>query len=168
MYPNFQRLLKVVQATEELPLGGFNMGCVVDACGTAGCLIGNYNALVGREPRTFRYNDMVLACLCTAHAPQDYIHFGISKSEYAWLFDGGPQFRRRKLSTNWSHVVEVTREQALRRLRKFLYYKLHKHELTYDEREGVSDRGRRAEGDQMFALRAVAAAVDAELQGVGA
>lgn len=149
---NFQRLLDVAKATELLPLGGFMMDEVLyevdesdSSCGTAGCMIGNYNRMVGRD--AFSFGDGV----------DDHLYFGISRAEYDFLFAEGDnvfsKIRGRVL-------CKVTRPKALSRLRKFIYFKMHKHEMTYDERYGVSDRGRKAEGNQNFAGRAKAKAAE--------
>ena len=142
--PNFQRLSDVVKATEEVPLGGFSMAHVAldKSCGTVGCMIGNYNKLVGR----YRY------CFGPNADEPDHEYFGITESEYAWLFCDGTEF---KLATQWERygrsLSMVTREQAIARLLKFIAYKLHKSEcggMTYEEM-------RRAEGDHHFVNRSL-------------
>lgn len=167
----FQRLLDVCRATEELPLGRFWMGAVIcrNECGTAGCLIGNYNAMVGRAPGrfgTFEVNlnsDVVLDKL-----PGDWEHFGITTAEYDWLFNEGPVFNeaktdRRTYDTSYGWEIYaragdanlISRERTLTRLRKFIYYKLHKHEMIHDEKYGVREEARTKEGNHYFATRAV-------------
>lgn len=152
----FQRLLDVCKATETLPIGGFDMGTI--NCGTVGCMIGNYNAMTGRAKLRFgtRYGRSV--------DDHDCAHFGITEREYKWLFDLGV-YRgcfEEVLKTNWSgpdrDIANVTSAEALRRLRKFIYYKLHKHEMCYDEKYGVKESARRAEGNHCFAMRAKAKA----------
>lgn len=151
--PNFQRLLDVVRASEELPLGRFDMSVVHGDefrsgkhCGTVGCLIGQYNALAGRERSRFADNK----------GASDWDTFGITEDEYRWLFDAGVLLNRRyTLQTVWcrcySNLRLVTREQALARLRKFIYYKLHKAEMTEED-------ARHKEGDHHFVQQAVASA----------
>lgn len=139
----FQRLLDACKATEELPLGCFRMDVVF--CGTAGCVIGNYNALTGRAPSRFGFKDS------SSTPVDDWEFFGISENEYHWLFAVGPGFH---LLTSYRFLDAVTREQALARLRKFIYYKLHKHEMCYSEKYSVREEARRAEGNQGFAARA--------------
>ncbi len=143
--PNFQELLDVVKATENLHTNLFRMSFVFEpnhhCCGTAGCLIGNYNLMKGREDHPF------------GEASKDYLIFSITRAEYYWLFGAntvvGKWFINRDLTN-------VTREQALSRLRKFIYYKLHKHEMCYDEKRGVSERSRTLEGNHGFVVRALA------------
>lgn len=139
----FDKLNDVRRATELLSLGGFNMEEVV--CGTAGCLIGNYNALVKRDLYRF--------------ARGDWKHFGITKSEYGWLFQDCA-IPKVYLDTDWENKAgrnlrHVSRDEALARLLKFIAYKRRKHELIYDPKYGVRDEARHAEGDQMFAVLAV-------------
>lgn len=161
MEPNFERLELVVKATETLPLGLFDMGTVFEhqGCGTAGCMIGNYNALAGRIEQCFGLRD---------ETHPDWDHFGVTAAEYCWLFsfgafdaDDGPP-----LATDWCPRSEdgdddtdkmylVTREQALSRLRKFIAYKRRKHELIHDRKYGVSEAARRAEGNRNFVMLAV-------------
>lgn len=153
MSVDFDRLNDVVKATELLPLGRFDMGTVV--CGTAGCMIGNYNALVSRRAETFGRR--------AGH--MDWVNFGITEYEYFWLFEAGANRLADEdrliidLASNWvvkyNNLDDVPREAALARLRKFIAYKRRKHELIHDEKYGVRDEARRAEGNQLFAVLAV-------------
>lgn len=155
----FQRLLDVCRATETLPLGGFDMDEIF--CGTAGCMIGNYSALVGRKPGTF--GDVQKGVL-------DWEHFGISQMEYTWLFDRVCTRERSTyitLVTNWLALCnarsggkgycirDIKQREALARLRKFIAYKRRKHAMIHDPKYGVRDEARHAEGNQLFAVLAV-------------
>jgi hypothetical protein len=156
MTVNFQELDRVVQATELLPLGGFDMEQV--SCGTAGCMIGNYNALVGREPSAFGSQVEVI----DGSRIDDWDYFGITNAEYGWLFNDAAIIVSNKSGnyTYWHSPVRtlanVTREQAIARLRKFIAYKRRKHELIHDVKYGVSDGARRAEGNYNFVMLAKA------------
>src|SRR3990172_3585323 len=155
MSTNFQALLDVVKATKLLPLQRFDMSEVfyVDlCCGTVGCMIGNYNALVNRG--SFQFGS------CGGgKGGGDWDYFGITKEEYFWLFAERASDRY-ELVTNWSNshlgLKDVTRKQAIARLRKLIYYKLHKHEMCHDQKYGVRDEARRAEGNHGFTVRALA------------
>lgn len=134
---NAARLLDVCRATEEQWLDEFNMDwvCRTDLiCGTVGCMIGNYNAMVGRHPGVFGWN------------VQDWIHFGITEAEYDWLF--GPYAEIGKWTGKDRDLEEVTKEQALNRLRKFIHYKLRKQQKT-------EEYMRRQEGNHGFVTLAV-------------
>lgn len=165
----FQRLLDVVKATEIQYTTKFNMSWVVcdiaeaegsssTECGTVGCLIGNYNLMAGRYSQLFGdwYNPEAES--------KDWEYFGITEREYNWLFMMGaeyPDYEPPKPASmyrvfyNLRNLDDVTKEQALARLRKFIYWKLHKEEMLYDD-NGVREEARRAEGNQLFAARAVA------------
>jgi hypothetical protein len=146
---NFQRLLDVVKATEIVPLGGFDMCCVNEkySCRTVGCMIGNYNAMVGRDPHCFgdRQNN---------EEQDDWDYFGITEDEYAWLFLGSPNHFYFDFDRPRPGLSDITKDMALARLRKFIYYKLHKQEMIYDERGCVTERSRTQEGNHGFASRA--------------
>ena len=164
MRPNFQRLLDVIKATENLHTDHFCMLSVFSnqasgyieadpisgpACGTVGCMIGNYNVMTGREADRFGIS-------WSSKSEGEYSdadHFGITELEYDWLFAEMAQFGR-GWSTPERWLMDVTREQALSRLRKFIYYKMHKHEMCYDEKYGVREESRHAEGNHNFASRA--------------
>jgi hypothetical protein len=138
---NFVELERVCEATALLPAGDFNMANV---CGSACCMIGNYNAMVGRQTGTF------------GRFTQDWQHFSISHREYFWLF--GTSGGGRRLATDWARLFadldDVDRLQAIARLRKFIAYKRRKYELIHDDKFGVSLRSRTMEGNHNFAMLA--------------
>jgi len=140
--PNFQELLDVVKATENLHTDVFDMSevFILGECGTAGCMIGNYNLMKNRRVHTFLSGDQKA--------------FGITRQEYRWLFSDMANIG--SWNTKHRDLSAVTREQALARLRKFIYYKLHKHEMCYDEKRGVSERSRTLEGNHGFVTLALA------------
>lgn len=153
---NFQRLNDVVKATELLPLGRFDMRAVhkENSCGTAGCMIGNYNAMVGRHPDEFGYCYGSWGWFASCGKWEDWKHFGISAAEYSWIFS--VQAEIGKWESAPRDLSRVTREEALGRLRKFIAYKRRKHEMIYDPKYGVKESARRAEGNQCFVMLAVA------------
>ena len=152
---NFQALLDVVRATEIQYTDKFDMNCIFQMdygfCGTAGCMIGNYNLMKG-----------LTGCLRSVTFSEHAKEFGVTKNEFDWLFDAG--VFTRVIDANGARDIwvrfrrdleEVTKEEALSRLRKFIYYKLHKQEMIYDDRGCVRESARQAEGNHMFAKKAV-------------
>lgn len=171
---NFQRLMDVAKATELLPLGVFNMESVClmtyPSCGTAGCMIGNYNAMVGRDRHVFSYAKGTIQFIAAGQC-RDWEHFGLTEAEYQWLFGVCAIVRNHDSNKRWLSPIRdlssVTREQALSRLRTFIYYKLRKNEFIIDEKYGVREEARKAEGNHGFAARAVEESLRAaELAGV--
>ena len=73
------------------------------------------------------------------------LEYGLSYDVSRWLF-----FE--------SNGDEDTREQRIGRLRKFVYYVLHKRELLYDDSGCVRESARRAEGDHHIVRQVLAAA----------
>ena len=154
--PNFQRLLDVCKATEQQFTTRFDMHEVYskDSCGTVGCMIGNYNVMVDREVDRFSdgwsYQDNRMY--------EDWEYFGITQYEYNWLFTEGVVFGRKNYALRYitprRNLKRVTKEEALSRLRKFIYYKMHKHEMIVDEKYGVREEARQKEGDNNFVNRA--------------
>ena len=147
---NFQALLDVVKATETQYTDIFDMGTVFSdshkRCGTAGCMIGNYN---------------LMKCISKTRFTEHSKEFGITDHEFTWLFDMGVYLKYTGDGSQPIRILferdlkEVTKEQALSRLRKFIYYKLHKQEMIYDDQGCVRESARRTEGDHMIAKRAV-------------
>ena len=159
MQIQFDRLNDVVLATETLPLGSFNMATI--DCGTAGCMIGNYYAFLGRRGSRPRFgSDQMVQWL------------GIDKLEFNWLFAEWTYVTDEecdiRLATDWcrglsaiGQMQEVTQQQAISRLRKFIAYKRRKHELIHDPKYGVKDTARHVEGNHNVVMLAKLEVVEA-------
>lgn len=122
---DFQGLLTMLKDAENAP--DLHMNSWVNACGTAGCLIGTFcinhkdDALqIVRQPYIYPR----LGIKTEAYAIAE--RFGITTDEAKWLFVCNPLY--------WTGVTvnanKLTREEAINRLRKFIYYKLHKQEMV--------------------------------------
>lgn len=142
-------LLRCVRNNEEAL--GFDFPDIVHPCGAYGCLMGN-DALASFNIRATDWDE--------AHE-----EFGrISGYEYIWDWTE-EQYGIRDNSRlcewlfYWSNNRGDTREQRVARLRKFIYYVLHKRELLYDDSGAVRETARRTEGDH-HVLRAVKSAVE--------
>lgn len=115
-------------------------------CGTIGCLVGNDALMSG--------NEQLRLSLLTCHT-DPYIfpakEYGISRMAAAWLF--GPY----KTLRGGGNRNPDDREAAINRVRKYVYWKLHRQEMMYDERGCVRETIRRAEGNHMVARQVLAA-----------
>ena len=131
MKPNFQRLLLMAQRAEHHTVemnhifkGDHEHPLPSHTCGTIGCLIGTDYA--------YRIENCEDISACTYYKESDLIYYGLTNNEYGWLFDVIPlglllnpavtSIRIRRLKTTSS-------EQAIGRLRKFIYYHMKKAEL---------------------------------------
>jgi hypothetical protein len=131
---NIPNLLRCARNTDEA--SGFDLSGFVNSCGSYGCLVGNDMLALGI------YRGLMIH-------PRDWAtkEYGVSSVPYctgplSFLFYF---FRRR----------DDSREAALRRLRKFIYYVLHKREMLYDERGCVRETARRSEGDHFICRAAL-------------
>jgi hypothetical protein len=126
--PNIQALLELIALNEICPEECFDMSFW--ECGTTHCLAGNY-AVVHTE-------------LFYTEAPHRAIdldrlaeHFDITRYEAEWLFTDSAAAVRPNgwliYLTKPINLRSVTKEQAINRVRKFVYYKLHKAEMTLEE-----------------------------------
>jgi hypothetical protein len=143
---NAQGLMDLIRANEEAP--NFNLGSWVEPCGTFGCLVGNW---------AIRCNRMWML-------DSDGIYdlaaesLGITRKESRFLFSTIDVVRDR-------FGFEVpgldrdceNRSAAINRVRKFLYYKLRKWELLYEEDGRVKESARKQEGDRMVCREALEA-----------
>lgn len=126
---DFQGLMDVIKASEGKPLDMTNW-----ICGTYGCLIGNYCLseyntqglrIQGSQPWLHNINSYeAIAC-----------RFGITVLEAEWLFGYGVCVGKAVL---FSREMRRQPEVYLNRLRKFIYYKLHKQEMTLEEGRHIS------------------------------
>jgi hypothetical protein len=167
---DFQGLLNLVTANEKAER--FNLGCwaEVDSCGTFGCLVGNFclhhpeDELVLKGhfqgsyyPPSFR--DQPDECPYAATARR----FGITPYESEWMF-GCQEMIQMESIEGWMYETRKTgfgrfdlfdgegrdtddKAAAIARVRKFIYYKLHKQEMLYEADGRVKESARRAEGD---------------------
>lgn len=126
---DIQGLLRVAEASEDVPEDRFNMEWW--KCGSVACLIGNFclthpgdaltlNKSVGCQASLVPTLGK-LRCEMAVEA-----RFRLTSRESEFLFQ--PRFRS---SRQW-HAKANTREHVIRRLRKFIYYKLRKNELLAD------------------------------------
>jgi hypothetical protein len=158
---NIPNLLRCVTSTENAP--NFDLGTWVqvgEPCGTYGCLVGNdILTTTGniRSRHTWHDDFDEVTCLNTLNVDEDVDisewamqEYGISEKLMDYLFmpndfllrwNGGHNaydFKTRK---------HDDRAAALRRLRKVIYYILHKRELMYTDDMKVRETARRQEGD---------------------
>ena len=158
MKPDFQGLLDVLHAGERNP----NLRMRRWVCGTAACLIGSFCA----EHQNDRLKLLAYGKLGTAFPCLDGVHgmypdeaiaerFGITVRESRFLFTA--QHGAKDLFVfgglfggGWgksAYAESLSGEEALNRLRKFLYYKMRKHELTYEEARHTGDIGINSVGE---------------------
>lgn len=132
---DFQGLLNVVRCAENEP--NLFMGAWVcdNECGTSHCMIGSFChqtkrdelALEGRIVRNKRTRNLWDLAIAD--------RFGISLAEVHFLFTCWhlPPGKQRVKDASC-----LTKPEALARLRKFIYYKMHKNEMTLDEARRIS------------------------------
>lgn len=154
------RLIRNNEAAENFDLGQW-------VCGTYGCLVGNDLLACGFEPRAFhcmRFTEAgdfygisaLMASFLFGRHEVDRGSSGIAVADYGngemviSAHDMGESLRDRNIED---------KDAAISRVRKYLYYKLHKAEMEYDDRGCVRESIRRAEGDH-HVLRAVKSAVE--------
>ena len=148
MKPNYDRLETVIEATEKETLSIFAMNLIYkkfDICGTAGCLIGNYNEYMNRDRQAFNKYIAISGRLI-----KDWDHFAISEIAYDWLFDIGMILRTSYSASKIRTLSTTTKEQALSRVRKFIEYFKRKDEIFAD-----LERARRQEGNWMVSKTVV-------------
>jgi hypothetical protein len=134
---DFQGLLNVVKAAEAEP------NLIMDAwinelspCGTSHCMIGAFCdqhptdklKIVHVEPLkswTPEFENQ-------HHISAISARFKISEDEAQWLFVA-PWFGWVRCQS----ATKLSKTQAIARLRKFIYYKMHKNEMTYEEARNV-------------------------------
>lgn len=149
----FDRLETVIEATQRRALPVFLMRTVRDdshRCGSAGCLIGNYNVHVKRFRDAYGHHYDA-----NNNERRDWSHFGITEIAYYWLYDEGmtvilSPFRTR---SNPRTLRNVTKEQAISRVQKFIAYFKRKEEIFsqyYDWR--TSEQMRKQEGNWLVCL----------------
>jgi hypothetical protein len=145
---NIPNLLRCVRNTENAR--GFLFSQHVHECGSFGCLIGN--DAIATFSLTGEWRDVMSQFRSKTG---EYGFADWAATEYGVDYYGralGWLFYEPNLSGN-------TQEQRLGRLRKFIYYVLHKRELLYDDSGRIRETARRAEGNHMV-LRSVKSAVE--------
>ena len=126
------------------------------SCGTDGCLVGTYASNKQDDwskmfwERAHRADDSELAVILK-------LKFGLSRAETRFLFSSShvgfcEDYGEGKHA---DHACRLDGDDAVRRLRKFLYYKMRKAELLEDY-----EAARNMEGNQQFVADAVVHAED--------
>lgn len=147
---DIQGLLKVLHAAEEEP--NFDMSYWVilnNICGTTHCMIGAFCNKHQEDELTLLQDQPVLASWSLSKQRTGdsmeaiAVRFGITTKEAKWLFAQHPFYvykdgNRYKITNHRTtdlckHAVDLTKPEALARLRKFIYYKLHKQEMIVEE-----------------------------------
>ncbi len=158
-------LLDCITANEKAP--GFTLGKWIESdarsamptCGTYGCLLGNHMIAAGRwdagQGAFVLVNGGQMEAAGSGPMRLAMDEYGLSLSLASWLFgvneighlpDGEISF----ISFIYSaRRRDHSREACLNRLRKYVYYVLHKRELLYDDSGAVRETARRAEGNHM-------------------
>jgi len=132
---NLSILSEILDVNLVCPPKNFNMSQYTGTgeCGSTHCLVGNYEL---SQNRPIHWIDEVTL--------QE--RYGISKSEYCFLFTGHHRlFWVAKDSSHSRNAVVLSQKQALTRLAKFIIYKRKKKRLWAD-----FGKARRTEGDNMF------------------
>lgn len=144
---NIPALLRLIKNNELSK--AFDLRHFVQPCGTFGCLIGN-DWLATHEPSLaglefdFRHTNFWEFSRCQ-YKTSHWVSF--------WLFNTHDFFKGPwgiRLSKSWFGEQRncTDRQAALNRVRKFVYYVLHKRELLYDDSGCIRETARRSEGDQ--------------------
>jgi hypothetical protein len=147
---DFQGLLNVLKAGESEPYLKMDAWEEENVCGTSHCLIGAFctqhplDALRLKQDGweriqpTMPYRNTGRQLTNTSAIAE---RFGISVTEAQFLFTTtiyGKDWPTRRMVRD---AAGLAKEAALNRLRKFIYYKLHKAEMTLEE-------GRKVEGNR--------------------
>jgi hypothetical protein len=152
---DFQGLLAVMTATENEP----NILMAEWECGTSHCMIGAFCDQNHLDVLQLRAETPIMwarryPCLITnpelSIMEAIAVRFGITEHEARWLFAG----IFKPFASNWRPVMNFNKEKALKRLRKFIYYKLHKQEMLIEtgRNQQIIDTGRNIAGRQSAVL----------------
>lgn len=140
---DFQGLLHVMKATEDRPEENFDMG---SWCGTSCCMIGSYMySNYNKDFKIYLEGPFYKGEKISVGSISD--KFGITLKEARFLFTAYRGGKCRK-------AMFLNKEQALSRLRKFIYYKMHKQEMIVEEgrNKRVLHTGRNIEGRKSVIL----------------
>jgi len=151
---NVQVLIDIIKTTESVNYKNFDMGDWMNDCNTKGCMIGHYmyehgSSIISDNDINYLGSDVSKAFLNIANKLK------ISHKESSWLFGCNHlSFKGRPYST-----VEKKRA-ALKRLRTFLYYKLHKMDILSDY-----EWARHAEGNHFVNNKVTKSVTQKEFKG---
>jgi hypothetical protein len=146
---NAQGLMDLIRANEEAP--DFNLGTWMHPCRTYGCLVGNWAIQCDRMfvLETDNIYGLTADSLSLSYRESSFLFCTIDIRRDEWGHPLRPGVQR-----DWRN-----REAAINRVRKFLYYKLRKRELLYEEDGRVKESARRTEGDHHVCRAALAECV---------
>ena len=140
MKPNIQELLFMAEVAERRGVFMNDWFCKNPSdpeCGTVGCLVGTW---VIERDLSFQLESR------EAREPARR-KLGLTLNEFNWLFVARPRFKGPSC-IHYRFLKEVTTEQAVARLRKFIYYKLKQAEIHKAWNERQHTRGAVCENQQ--------------------
>lgn len=127
---DFQGLLAILDAAEKEPNIDMKHWKGTNSCGTSHCMIG---AFCHQNPKDeFKIQESTFLGTTEYKIAE---RFGITAYEAQWLFMYNPIIQHHSFCKN---AMNLGKNAALARLRKFIYYKLHKQEMTLEEGRHVS------------------------------
>ena len=136
---DFQGLLNVLHAAEQHP----NLNMQAWRCGTSHCMIGAFCAYNPHDILQLEEAHGDLSPIIDNLLPEQSIaqRFGITEKEVRYLFIDNPLHYcpYRNVPSERSATL-LSKEQALARLRKFIYYKLHKQEISTEVARTIPGR----------------------------
>lgn len=156
---DFQGLLNVASATERNP----NVDMMSWDCGTTQCMIGSFCSEHKDDDlklvESVRLFSIAFVPRLGSQFDFDAVaaRFGITHDEATWIFGHEPDclWRSRERRSNPPPVAaHLEKEDALARLRKFIYYKLKKQEMVVEEgrNKRLIDAGRHVSGNRAAML----------------
>ena len=136
---DIQALMRVAEVNELVPLGAFSMSAWIavsrlSPCGTVACLLGNYCVRSGDPSIIIDEEEVPIVKVCGRERlgfSAAMERFGLSQREAYFIFAGSEKYAPEMLARSGAERP-TDRMSAIRRLRKFIYYKLHKSELLAD------------------------------------
>jgi len=139
----FQKLLQLCKANEESK--NFNLRTWLQSCGTFGCLVGN-DWCANKENRPYLQHNVGSRDISGTQK-----EYGLTKNEFRFLFMGRdnthsyyPQLGCTIHALNGKPRHPLDKTAAINRVRKFIYYHLHKQEVM------ATETARHIEGDWML------------------
>lgn len=112
-----------------------------DMCGTVGCLLGTYLVAEKERFKSFFDRQRSLDHVVWNHVEGICEHLGISEAEFNWLFTWERKYWRSGISRCCNRLEEATSEKAIRRVRRFIYFKLKQAEIHEAWNERHHTRG---------------------------
>lgn len=126
---NIQTLLDILHDAEEQPEHLFKMDILVNSCGTAGCLLGTHairrkllNSWHNFKDINIHFSNFGKTKINLTDRESHFLFFGHSD-------DGLTTPNKTIPNPSSVDAIQLTQEQAIRRLRKFIYWKMRKSEL---------------------------------------